>query len=78
VKGRSMMLGLDVKSGQVADAIVRRCFDKGLVIETSGAHSEVIKCLAPLTIAEHDLEKGLDILADATHAALAGRPKAAA
>jgi diaminobutyrate-2-oxoglutarate transaminase len=78
VKGRSMMLGLDVKSTQVADEIVHRCFDNGLVIETSGPHSEVVKCLAPLTIAESDLEKGLDILAEATHAALAGKPKVAA
>ena len=78
VKGRSMMRGIDVKSGRVADSIVRRCFDKGLVIETSGAHDEVVKCLSPLTIDEHDLEKGLDILSDATHAALANEVGAVA
>ncbi|MCA6107054.1 diaminobutyrate--2-oxoglutarate transaminase [Bradyrhizobium cenepequi] len=76
VKGRSMMRGLDVKSGAVADKIVRRCFDNGLIVETSGADNEVVKCLAPLTIGERDLEKGLDILADAAHAALADRTKA--
>ncbi|MPZ39478.1 MAG: diaminobutyrate--2-oxoglutarate transaminase [Rhizobiales bacterium] len=78
VKGRGMMQGLDVNSGQVASRIVRRCFDNGLVIETSGPHDEVVKCLAPLTIAECDLQKGLDILVDATQAALADPPKVAA
>jgi diaminobutyrate-2-oxoglutarate transaminase len=78
VKGRGMMAGLDVKSGQIADAIVRRCFDNGLIIETSGAHDEVVKCLAPLTIAEPDLEKGLDILAAAADATLAGGRQVAA
>lgn len=78
VKGRGMMWGLDVRSGKIASKIVRRCFDNGLIIETSGARDEVVKCLAPLTIANSDLDKGLDILTDAAHAALAGEARAVA
>ncbi len=78
VKGRGMMLGLDVGSGDAAAAVVRRCFANGLVIETSGPRDEVVKCLAPLTIANTDLERGLEILRQAIAAVLASDVRAAA
>jgi diaminobutyrate-2-oxoglutarate transaminase len=62
VKGRGMMLGIDVGSGAVAGKICGRCFEGGLVIETSGAHDEVVKVLAPLTIDQGTFARGLDIL----------------
>jgi diaminobutyrate-2-oxoglutarate transaminase len=65
VKGRGMMRGLDVGSGEVSARIVRAAFERGLVIETSGAHDHIVKVLAPLTIADADLERGLEILAAA-------------
>ncbi len=37
-------------------------FTKGLIIETSGADSQVIKCLCPLTITDAELNRGFDIL----------------
>src|SRR6056297_729242 len=66
LKGRGMMQGIDVGSGDLAGDICSRAFDKGLIIETSGAHDEVVKVLAPLTIPEGTLRKGLNILLDAT------------
>ncbi len=78
VKGRGMMLGLDVGSGDAAAAIVRRCFADGLVIETSGPRNEVVKCLAPLTIANADLLGGLEVLRRAVTAVLAPDVRAAA
>ncbi len=65
LKGRGMMQGVDVGSGETAEAICARAFEKGLVIETSGADDEVVKVLAPLTIPEDTLRKGLDILLEA-------------
>lgn len=62
IKGRGMMQGIDVASGQTASEICARCFDNGLIIETSGAHDEVIKVLAPLTIDQADFARGLDLL----------------
>lgn len=62
LKGRGMMLGIDVGSGELAGAICARCFEKGLVIETSGARGEVVKILAPLTIDQASFARGLDIL----------------
>ncbi|WP_333828482.1 diaminobutyrate--2-oxoglutarate transaminase [Pararhodobacter sp.] len=62
LKGRGMMQGIDVGSGELAAAICATCFDNGLIIETSGSHDEVVKVLAPLTIPQAQLEAGLDIL----------------
>lgn len=77
VKGRGMMQGLDVGSGETAGAVCRRCFEAGLIIETSGAHDEVVKVLAPLTIPDDLLMRGLDILERACEA-VAGDDKLAA
>ena len=61
-KGRGMMQGIGCASGEVAGKIVRRCFEEGLIIETSGPDSEVVKILCPLVISDEDLNAGLDIL----------------
>ena len=57
-----MMRGLNVGSGAVAGEITKTAFARGLMIETSGPHDEVVKVLAPLTIDEDALKRGLDIL----------------
>ena len=64
-KGRGMFRGIDVGEGETASAICAACFERGLIIETSGAHDEVVKVLAPLTIKQEQLDSGLDILAEA-------------
>lgn len=61
-KGRGMMQGIACRNGSLAEEIVRRCFEDGLVIETSGPDSEVVKILCPLVIDDADLNAGLDIL----------------
>ncbi|MBS7350033.1 MAG: diaminobutyrate--2-oxoglutarate transaminase [Comamonas sp.] len=65
-KGRGMMQGISFTQTQLTDAITTRCFESGLIIETSGPDSEVIKCLCPLTISDADLHAGLDILSACT------------
>lgn len=62
-KGRGLMQGLACRDGELAGRITRAAFAKGLVIETSGAHDQVVKCLCPLTIDDQDLHAGLEILA---------------
>jgi len=69
VKGRGMMLGIDVGSGELAGAITSEAFERGIVIETSGAHDEVVKVLAPLTIEDNVLAIGLVALEAAFRAA---------
>jgi len=62
LKGRGMMLGIDVRDGSLADRITADCFDNGLIIETSGPQDEVIKFLGPLTTPDDLLVEGLGIL----------------
>ncbi|MBP0483075.1 diaminobutyrate--2-oxoglutarate transaminase [Sagittula salina] len=62
LKGRGMMRGVDVGSGDLAGEICARAFENGLIIETSGADDEVVKILAPLTTPDETLQRGLDIL----------------
>ena len=66
LKGRGMMQGIDVGSGKLAADICNRCFEKGLICETSGPKDEVIKIFAALNIPMELLEKGLKILEEAT------------
>jgi diaminobutyrate-2-oxoglutarate transaminase len=61
-RGRGMMRGLDTGSGEIAAQITEAAFERGLIIESSGAHGEVVKVLAPLVIDDATLSLGLDIL----------------
>ena len=64
VRGRGMVWGLDVGNGELAGAISKAAFHRGLIIETCGAHDQVVKLLPPLTISRDDLELGLRLLAE--------------
>ncbi|ESY12741.1 MULTISPECIES: diaminobutyrate--2-oxoglutarate transaminase [unclassified Mesorhizobium] len=68
VRGRGMILGLDCGTGDLAERIVRKAFEDGLVIERCGAEDQVVKLLPPLTIDEQTLQRGLDILDSSIHA----------
>ena len=61
-KGKGIMQGLEFKSGNIADAVTTLAFKRNLVIETSGSDGQVVKVLAPLTIENELLDRGLDIL----------------
>lgn len=63
VRGRGMIQGLASTDERMAGRIAKRCFEKALVIETSGA-DDVLKLLPALTIDEPLLCKGLDIIED--------------
>jgi diaminobutyrate-2-oxoglutarate transaminase len=68
VRGRGMMQGFDCGTGHLAEQIVHKAFQDGLVVERCGAEDEVIKLLPPLTIDRHTLQHGLDILANSVRA----------
>ncbi len=78
LKGRGMMRGLEMPSGDIAAQVAKEAFDNGLVIETSGPNDEVVKCLAALTIEDDDLSRGLDILGKAVRTVLRKSDRAAA
>ena len=77
LKGRGMMKGVDVGSGELAGAICARAFELGLIVETSGAHDEVVKILAPLTTPEPLFDEGFGMLGQAVRDVSAGMRTAA-
>lgn len=62
VRGRGMMQGLVSEDAGLIGKIAAEAFANGLVIETSGSKDEVLKVLAPLTIDDELLRKGLEII----------------
>lgn len=71
LRGRGMMQGISVGSGELAADICAECFRNGLIIETSGAHDEVVKVLAPLTTPDAVMNAGLGILTAAVKTCVA-------
>jgi diaminobutyrate-2-oxoglutarate transaminase len=61
-RGRGLVRGLEFADVSRADAIARRAFERGLLVETSGPQGEVVKLLPPLTITAEELDEGLEIL----------------
>jgi 4-aminobutyrate aminotransferase/(S)-3-amino-2-methylpropionate transaminase len=51
-----------VPNGDLAKAIVQRCYEKGLILLLAGAQNHVLRQLVPLVITDEQLEKGLRIL----------------
>ena len=65
VRGRGMIWGIETRDAELATQVCREAFQRGLMVETSGARDQVVKLLPPLTTSEDDLHLGLDILRDA-------------
>ena len=72
VRGRGMIQGIHFADPEVASAISRQAFQRGLIIETAGPRDEVIKTLPSLTMSDEQLNRGLEILAESTAAVMAG------
>ncbi|MER1939649.1 diaminobutyrate--2-oxoglutarate transaminase [Castellaniella sp. FW104-16D08] len=76
VRGRGLIQGLVTPVGDdIANKIAHRAFEEGVVIETSGAHDEVLKVLPALTIPHEQLEQGLEVLERCTNDVLSSMGK---
>lgn len=64
-RGRGLVWGLEMVDKPKASAIAARAFQLGLLVETSGPESEVVKLLPALTTTPEELDEGLRILARA-------------
>jgi diaminobutyrate-2-oxoglutarate transaminase len=74
VRGKGMLIGMDLAAHggrDTAQAVVDRAFALGLIVETCGRDSAVLKLIPPLNINRKVLERGLDVLTDAIRFALA-------
>ncbi|MGY1453052.1 diaminobutyrate--2-oxoglutarate transaminase [Streptomyces sp. SS8] len=65
VRGRGLVWGMEFHDKARAGSVASRAFELGLLIETSGPESEVVKLLPALTISTEELDEGLRILARA-------------
>ena len=78
VRGRGLIFGMECSPPELANAITAEAFKRGVIVETSGADSQVVKLLPPLTIEPETLRKGLEVLEESLVAALQGFPQYAA
>ncbi|OHV05720.1 diaminobutyrate--2-oxoglutarate transaminase [Mycobacterium talmoniae] len=76
-RGRGLIRGVAFDRPELADAVCKEAFSRGLLLETSGPESEVVKLMPPLVIEEEDLARGLTITAESIEA-VAGRELAGA
>lgn len=65
VRGRGLLYGLEIPAPGLAKKVSQRAFEKGLVIELSGARNQVVKFLPPLIIDDETLQAGIDIVNEA-------------
>jgi 4-aminobutyrate aminotransferase/(S)-3-amino-2-methylpropionate transaminase len=49
-------------AGDEARKLVRRCYEKGLIVISCGVHHNVIRTLMPLVITDDQLDRGFAIL----------------
>lgn len=63
VRGRGLIQGLVTPvNSELAEKISKKAFSYGVIVETSGAHDEVLKLLPALTIEDDLLVRGLDVI----------------
>jgi 4-aminobutyrate aminotransferase/(S)-3-amino-2-methylpropionate transaminase len=73
VRGLGAMNGMEIvvdrksrkPNGDLAKRIVRRCYEKGLIMLTAGGYGNVIRHLVPLVVTDEQLDRGLGLLEEA-------------
>jgi 2,2-dialkylglycine decarboxylase (pyruvate) len=81
IRGRGVLLGVELvtdrerqtPANKEADAIAARCLDAGLIFQVRGSHGRmnVLRFVPPMTTADAEIDRALDILREAI-AAVAG------
>ena len=74
LRGRGLIQGIDFPQPGMAEAVSRAAFDRGLIAETSGAESQVVKIMPALIIESGELDRGLGILEAAIAETLGKQP----
>jgi diaminobutyrate-2-oxoglutarate transaminase len=68
VRGRGLAWGLAFPQPELAGAVTAEAFRRGLLMETAGSDSEVVKLMPALTITDDELADGLQTLSDSVAA----------
>lgn len=64
VRGRGMIAGIDLGSGDRVRAVVAKCFEAGVLACGCGTGGRVLKVIPPLTIPDGELQEGLRIITE--------------
>ncbi|WP_143771077.1 diaminobutyrate--2-oxoglutarate transaminase [Pseudonocardia dioxanivorans] len=72
VKGRGLARGLQFEQPEQAAKVCAAAFERGLLMETSGPLSEVMKVLPPLTVSDDELDEGLTVIAESVRTVVKG------
>ena len=70
VRGRGLMIGIDVTDHDTAEAVEQACFERGLLVLTCGQRS--LRLAPPLVVSTEQADTALAIIADACEAVAAG------
>ncbi|MGI6746581.1 MAG: Diaminobutyrate--2-oxoglutarate transaminase [Firmicutes bacterium ADurb.Bin300] len=71
LRGIGLILGIDMTSlggNNISKAVMKSCFENGVIAERAGRDNAVLKIMPPLTIEEDKLLKGLEIIRDSIKA----------
>lgn len=60
VRGAGLLLGMDMKDAETAQAVAARALDKGLLINVAGG--QVLRIAPPLTVSDAEIDEGLALL----------------
>ena len=63
VRGRGLMLGVELDSGERAFGVVKAALSAGLILLPSGEDGRVISITPPLVITDDELDRALEVLA---------------
>lgn len=77
-QGAGAMIGLELvkdketkePAAEIAGKLIRNALQKGLLLEGCGTAGNVIRFLAPLTMTDEQMEKGLEIFEEALREAI--------
>jgi diaminobutyrate-2-oxoglutarate transaminase len=69
VRGRGLLLGVELSDPDVSRRVARDCFTNGLIAETCGGSRQVIKLMPPLTIPVDVATAAMEILSASVAAA---------
>jgi diaminobutyrate-2-oxoglutarate transaminase len=65
VRGRGLILGLDLGLGGAAPQVAKACFERGLLVDVCGPNDRVLKISPPLTIDRDAIDSGVRIIEEA-------------
>jgi 4-aminobutyrate aminotransferase/(S)-3-amino-2-methylpropionate transaminase len=77
VRGLGPMIGIELVTDKAskepakpaAAAVVKSCYEAGVLVLKAGTYDNVVRLMAPLVIGDDDLDEGLDVLIDALRSA---------